>query len=51
MDQFSVAGVVQSLFNLALQLATVAKSLGDVVDEYKNAKLIVKALVQKLDIL
>ena len=49
--QMEVAGVVQSSLSLALQLATVAKSLSDVVDKYKNAKLTVKALIQNLDIL
>ena len=51
MDPISVTSVVQSSLSLALQLATVAKSLSDVVDKYKNAKLTVKALIQNLDIL
>ena len=51
MDPLSVVGVVESSLSLALQLATVAKSLSDVVDKYKNAKLTVKALIQNLDIL
>ena len=49
--QMEVAGVVQSSLSLALQLATIAKSLGDVIDKYKNAKLTVRALIQNLDIL
>ena len=51
MDPFSVAGIVQSSLSLAFRLASAAKSLSDVVDKYKNAKLTVKALIQNLDIL
>ena len=51
MDPLSIASVVQSSLSLALQLAAVAKSLSDVVDKYKNAKLTVKSLIQNLDIL
>ena len=51
MDPLSVAGIVQSSLSLALQLATAAKSLSDVVDKYRHAKLTIKALVQNLDIL
>ena len=51
MDPFSVAGVIQGSISLAFQLGSAAKSLNDVVDKYKNAKLTIKALVQNLDIL
>lgn len=51
MDPLSIIGVVESSLALALQLATVAKSLGDIAGKYKNAKLTVKALAQNLDVL
>ena len=46
-----IIGIVESSLALALQLATVAKSLGDIAGKYKNAKLTVKALAQNLDVL
>ena len=51
MDPLSIIGVVESSLALALQLATAAKSLGDIAGKYKNAKLTVKALAQNLDVL
>ena len=51
MDPLSIIGVVESSLSLALQLATAAKSLGDIAGKYKNAKLTVKALAQNLDVL
>ena len=51
MDPLSAAGIIQSSLSLALQLATVAKSLSDVANKYKNAKLTVKSLIQNLDVL
>lgn len=51
MDLISAVGLVQSSIGLALQFGKVAKTLNDVADKYKNAKLAIKSLAQNLDIL
>ena len=51
MDFISAVGLVQSSFGLALEFGKVAKTLNDVADKYKNAKLAIKSLSQNLDIL
>ena len=51
MDLVSAVGLVQSSIGLALQFGKVAKTLNDVADKYKNAKLAIKSLAQNLDIL
>ena len=51
MDLVSAVGLVQSSIGLALQFGKVAKTLNDVANKYKNAKLAIKSLAQNLDIL
>ena len=51
MDLISAVGLVQSSISLALQFGSAAKTLHDIADKYKNAKLAIKSLAQNLDIL
>ena len=51
MDPVSAIGLVEASLGLAVQFGSAAKTLNDVADKYKNAKLTIKSLIQNLDIL
>ena len=51
MDPISAIGLVESSLGLAFQFGSAAKTLNDVADKYKNAKLTIKSLTMNLDIL
>ena len=51
MDPASIVALVQSLFGLAVQVGSVAKTLNNFVGKFKHAELDIESLAQNLDIL